>query len=635
MKQMLLLLGTAFWLVPGLINAQQNSPIEFYPPVFGVDDTLTISYDASQGNASLAGYDGDLYIHTGVITGTVEEPSGWRYVQGNWGTDDPKVKMKRSGDDRYYIRFQVRDFYGIEDDGDKLLQIVCVFRNAKGDLVGKTTDNKDFYYPEIQMKLEGALQDVSGKDAVFLGNLTRFEKARNGSVTLQTDNKYSVQLDFYPRDIVRVSYIPPGGSFRPESDAVVFPATELIHPDVKEEADRITLSWGTEKTAVILRNPVRISFYHKGVKVLADADGLFQDTAEHVIGARFAMQPGEHMFGTGSRALDPDRRGQRVYTYNTAKYAYSTGAKTLNMSIPYVLSSHKYGILFDNTANGYIDLGRDDKNTFEYATIDKRELSYYLIMGDNPGEITSSYADLTGHQPLPPLWAFGFIQSRFGYQTEAETRDIVGKTLDAGVPLEATLLDLYWFGDKSRMGDLSWEKKQWPTPEKMVADFSARGVKTILISESYFVKGTRYWKELDQKGYFAKTADGSSTFVIKDFWAGPAALLDVFNQDATDWFWQLYKKQLQMGVAGWWCDSGEPENHPKKMSHQRGPTELVHNIYQTYWAKMLYDNYRKDFPDTRLFNLSRSGYAGIQRYGILPWSGDVSRGWEALRPSHR
>ncbi|MEO1451848.1 MAG: TIM-barrel domain-containing protein, partial [Bacteroidota bacterium] len=115
------------------------------------------------------------------------------------------------------------------------------------------------------------------------------------------------------------------------------------------------------------------------------------------------------------------------------------------------------------------------------------------------------------------------------------------------------------------------------------------------------------------------------------FWAGSAGILDVTRPEAVQWMWPFYQKQLDLGVAGFWCDSGEPENHPLGMRHALGTAEEVHNLYSNLWARDLYRSFRKRDSVNRWFNLIRSGYAGMQRYATFPWSGDVSRTWEAFR----
>jgi alpha-glucosidase (family GH31 glycosyl hydrolase) len=108
-------------------------------------------------------------------------------------------------------------------------------------------------------------------------------------------------------------------------------------------------------------------------------------------------------------------------------------------------------------------------------------------------------------------------------------------------------------------------------------------------------------------------------------------LIDIFKPEAKDWFWNIYKDLQKQGVAGWWGDLGEPEIHPADLQHVNGSADQVHNLYGHEWARMIHDGYRKDFPGQRPFILMRAGAAGSQRYGLIPWSGDVNRTWGGLQ----
>ena len=130
-------------------------------------------------------------------------------------------------------------------------------------------------------------------------------------------------------------------------------------------------------------------------------------------------------------------------------------------------------------------------------------------------------------------------------------------------------------------------------------------------------------------GYFTRNAN-DETYVINNFWAGPASLLDIFNPAAKEWIWKQYKARIEEGISGWWVDLAEPENHPVSMRHIIGTAEEVHNRYPNEWNRNLYDYFRKTYPNRRLFNLSRSGFAGMQAHATFPWSGDVTRSWEGL-----
>jgi alpha-glucosidase (family GH31 glycosyl hydrolase) len=117
-----------------------------------------------------------------------------------------------------------------------------------------------------------------------------------------------------------------------------------------------------------------------------------------------------------------------------------------------------------------------------------------------------------------------------------------------------------------------------------------------------------------------------------DFYFGNTGLVDVFKPEARNWFWDIYKDLHQYGARGFWGDLGEPEVHPAKLKHAVGYADEVHNIYGHEWAKLIYEGYQKDYPNERPFILMRSGSSGTQRFGIIPWSGDVNRSWGGLRP---
>ncbi|MGI4872812.1 MAG: TIM-barrel domain-containing protein [Janthinobacterium lividum] len=347
-------------------------------------------------------------------------------------------------------------------------------------------------------------------------------------------------------------------------------------------------------------------------------------------GVRFALQPGERLYGTGSRALPLDRRGYRLELYNQAHYGYGNGEPALNVTLPVVLSSRGYMVLFDHYAAGYLDMGKKTPNALEYGVEGLNSLSYFVITGQSQAEILSRYTALTGRQPLPPRWALGLIQSRFGYRSQAQMLDVARKMRAADFPLDALVLDLYWFGGTTRQGDFAWDAKNFPDPAGMMRDLKAQGVNTILISEPYVMR-TSLNDSLVRKQQLVGTTAAGRPFTVGSFWAGPASILDVYKPATRTWLWAQYERLHDQGAAGWWSDLGEPENHPEAMRHALGTTRQVHNAYGITWAKIFQDNYARQYPNERLFNLARSGWAGMQRNSVFPWSGDISRTWSGLQ----
>jgi alpha-glucosidase (family GH31 glycosyl hydrolase) len=218
------------------------------------------------------------------------------------------------------------------------------------------------------------------------------------------------------------------------------------------------------------------------------------------------------------------------------------------------------------------------------------------------------------------------------YRNQKETDSIVTLMQKMDFPMDAIILDFYWFGDsiQGHLGNLDWYKKAWPDPAGMVAKFRKQGIKTILITEPYVIDTVANHSDAAAKGVFVTDSLGKP-YIDKKFYFGSGSLIDIFKPQACEWFWQKYKKQIDMGIAAWWGDLGEPESHPSDIRHVNGTAEQVHNIYGHYWDKMLFEKYTKNYPDTRLFHLQRSGFAGSQRYAAYPWTGDVSRSWGGLQ----
>ena len=357
----------------------------------------------------------------------------------------------------------------------------------------------------------------------------------------------------------------------------------------------------------------------------------------------FNLAPGEKIFGGGSRALPLDRRGYSFPLYNNAWYAYEEEADNLNFSVPFFTSSKGYALFFDNASKGYVDIGKSKADQFEIGFM-SGELNVYVIFGSDYRQLLQQFTQLTGKQPLPPRWVLGNFMSRFGYTGEAQINGILEKTAQQAIGTDAVIFDLFWFGDsiKGSLGNLDWvNRKQWPDPPGMLRSLNRRQIHPVLIAEPFLLEGTLQYPA--SKKYLATDSSGQP-FLLTDFYFGRGGLLDIFRKEAGDWIWDVhYKRQLGNGVNAWWTDLAEPERHPAPMLHdlssmgfsRKFGADEVHNAYGHHWSRMLYQQYAKHLPNARLFHLTRSGFAGSQRYSIFPWSGDVSRGWKGFRAQLR
>lgn len=302
----------------------------------------------------------------------------------------------------------------------------------------------------------------------------------------------------------------------------------------------------------------------------------------------------------------------------------------MNYTLPIVISSGQYMLHFDNAPIGFLDLDSKYNNTLTYETISGRK-TYQVIAGGGWEELLSNYTSLTGRQPLPPRWAFGNFASRFGYHSEAETRNTIVKFREDKIPVDAVILDLFWFGKdiQGTLGNLEVYRDSFPNFEKMIADFDKIGVKTIPITEPFILTTSSKWKEAVEENVLATDSIGNP--FTYDFYFGNTGLIDLFKPKGRQWFWEIYRRLAEMGVAGVWGDLGEPEVHPSNLYHAIGSADEVHNIYGHSWAQLVYEGYRSEYPNQRPFILMRSGAAGSQRFGLIPWSGDVNRSWGGLK----
>ena len=442
---------------------------------------------------------------------------------------------------------------------------------------------------------------------------------------LVTDGKY--QIVPFNDKIFHTTFFPKGKEVKNFSFATDMKPLKVDYKTVDEGNIIQIKSNGIQ--IKITKEPFQISYYFNSKLLIAENLGYQATDTNQTM--NFAIEKEEVLYGGGARVLGMDRRGNRLKLYNRAHYGYEKHSELLNFSMPLFYSSKLYAVLFDNASVGFLDLDSRKNNSLNYET-SSGTMNYYVIADNNWLNLINHYTLLTGRQPLPPRWAFGNFSSRFGYHSQAQTEATVDKFFTDSIPLDAVIIDIYWFGKeiKGEMGNLDWYRDSFPNPDQMISKFTAKGVKTILVTEPFILTTSNRWQEAVENKVLA--TDKSGKPFIFDFYFGNSGLIDLYNPIARDWFWGIYKKFTKQGIAGWWGDLGEPEMHPSDLQHAIGSAEDIHNAYGHEWAKLIFEGYKRDFPETRPFILMRAGYAGSQRYGMIPWTGDVSRSWGGLYP---
>ena len=465
--------------------------------------------------------------------------------------------------------------------------------------------------------------------AVFAQNQNRiFEKVQlleNRTLKI-TVNDGVYKIVPYNNNIIETTFTPTGEVEKTESHAVILEPKDIDISFV-ETANEVVLMTG-EIVTKVQKSPFQIKYYHNNKLLISEAKGYVKNDSLETID--FNIKSNEILYGGGARALGMNRRGNRLKLYNKAHYGYETRSELMNYTMPIVVSSDKYLLHFDNAPIGFLDLDSKQNNHLMYETISGRK-TYQIVAASTWPKLIDQYTNLTGKQPMPPRWALGNFASRFGYHSQYEVEKTINKFKDLNVPVDAVILDLYWFGKTitGTMGNLEVFRDSFPDFEGMISRLKAKGVKTITITEPFVLTTSNRWKEAVKQQVLATDSLGKP--YTYDFYFGNTGLIDIYNPKGASWFWSIYKGLREKGIVGIWGDLGEPEVHPTALKHYNTSADEVHNIYGHDWAGLIYKGYKNDFSEERPFILMRAGYSGSQRYGMIPWSGDVNRTWGGLQ----
>ncbi|MDP4189071.1 MAG: glycoside hydrolase family 31 protein, partial [Bacteroidota bacterium] len=266
------------------------------------------------------------------------------------------------------------------------------------------------------------------------------------------------------------------------------------------------------------------------------------------------------------------------------------------------------------------------------------QIDYYFVHGNNLDQVISGYRFLTGRAPIVPKWAMGLWQSRQRYKTRDEILSVVKEFRQRNIPLDNIVLDWqYWRIDK--WGDHEFDSARFSDPVGMLKDLHNNYHTQMMISVwPKFYEGTANYKLFDEKGWLYK----QNIINRQKDWIGYiSTFYDAFNPQARDLFWKLINEKLfSKGIDAWWLDATEPDILSNISVADRkslmnptylGPATKVFNAFPLMNAKGVYEGQRKTNPDQRVFILTRSAYAGSQRYAAATWSGDIASRWHDMK----
>ncbi len=389
---------------------------------------------------------------------------------------------------------------------------------------------------------------------------------------------------------------------------------EPASTDFEKQADG-TYSWNGYEVRV-LEGGYTLSFNKKPLytSTFNEDKNLLREIRNWISAREF------YGFGEASRFVS--LRNQSFTIYNESKYgdhAY--------VFIPFYVTDESTAVYYN--ANGRDKIYFQDDADAQVYRSEYFRIENFVRQDTSAKESVQKFYAETETACLLPRWAYGYIQSKYGYESSEEVVDLVKEFKKYDIPLSAVVLDLYWFG---KMGDISWTAERFADYKAMDSFMEENGVKLITITEPFFTDQCVNFKELKSAGLLCKDTKGKIK-LWHDWWCLDDKLSGIFNplgKKAAAFMGKKYSQMLESGIEGFWTDLGEPEHVPADLMYGKYAEQDFHNYYNVYWSKALFEGVHAIAPDRRLFIMSRSAGTGSGKYNVSVWSGDVSVSWPAL-----
>lgn len=273
------------------------------------------------------------------------------------------------------------------------------------------------------------------------------------------------------------------------------------------------------------------------------------------------------------------------------------------------------------------NLANDDKPVLYYSKVENTtrfmspvaEAVDYTVFVGCADEAIATYRSLTGHSPMQPLWAFGYVHCRERFHSTGEILSAANTFRRKQLPMDVMVQDWQWWGQYG-WNAFKFDEHHYPDPKLLVDSLHALGARLML----------SVWSKIDENSEVGKEAKAKSYYIPGTTW------IDFFNKDAADFYWHNFTSRLLQPykIDCWWQDATEPENDDlrgRRINSGKEYGEVYRNVYPNFVSKVVYEGCKRDMPDHRTFILTRSGAPGIHRYGSFLWSGDVGNDWQTLR----
>jgi len=348
----------------------------------------------------------------------------------------------------------------------------------------------------------------------------------------------------------------------------------------------------------------------------------------------FALAPDEHIYGLGEKSLPLDRRGQRIESWNVNTQG-STGERAYK-NVPFLASSRGYGIFLNTSHLTTWDIGSGATSSVstQVETEDDR-LDLFFIAGPRIADILMRFTGLTGRPPVPPRWAFGYWQSKWGYRSWDDVWAVVNTAREKQVPLDGIHLDQFWQRN-GLYADLVWDDERFPDPAGNLARLRAAGVRVSLWVQPWIPEQSEVFAEGAAHGAFATREDGNIYWYTPTVPIRPAnrcGIVDFSSPAAREWYIGKLLGLIDQGVSAFVADYGEAIPEDAVFANGMRGRE-IHNQYATLYQSVFSEAFTRSGRANDLVCWGRAGWAGSQRHAI-GWAGETLPSFPAMASALR
>lgn len=346
----------------------------------------------------------------------------------------------------------------------------------------------------------------------------------------------------------------------------------------------------------------------------------------------FGLRPDEHVYGIGmlqNGKLSQRGENRKMQQSNLEDYAH------------FYQSSRGYGIFWDNYSPTQItipDWGEEGSLALESEVGSAAD--YYFLYGGDADGVIREMRSLSGRVPMLPLWTYGYHQSRERYKSQDQLLEVVRRFRELGLPLDGIIQDWQYWGSNYTWNAMEFLSEEFAQPRRMIDEVHRLGAHLSISVWSSFGPQTKQFARLKEKDHLLEFETWPQSAL--PFWPPrmdyPSGVrcYDVYSAEARDIYWEHLSALHGMGVDAWWMDSTDPDHHSYKDSDLDIPTALgsyrsVRNLFPLMAVGGVHDHQRAVDSLHRVFILTRSYFAGQQRYGANAWSGDIQSSWESFR----